>query len=357
MSGFGKIYESSNWGVGVCDNTIGWGSSYKSIANCSDASFSYSSDSYAQDGSNPTPTITGDAGGTFTATPSGLTINSSTGEITLSSSSVNSYTVKYELSDGTFTEQSLAITAASFANVNSFSFDGVDEQFESNSLTFLNGAANASFSFWLNSNDVGSSVNGFFQQYGTGGNTIYAWIRPSSNQLDIFQSGSVKYRVTGASSPFSSINFGDWFNLIIVVDGTLSGSNKLKVYLNGSLITTGISFSAGVSALTTSTEPFLIGRSAGYGQFWDGKIDEVAVWNSSLSSAAVTEIYNSGAPNDLDSLSSASSPSCWWRMGEEASFSNPGGSGNWTMVNQGTQSLNATSENMEEADKTTDVPT
>jgi hypothetical protein len=33
MSGFGKIYESSYWGVGVCDNTIGWGSSYKSIDN------------------------------------------------------------------------------------------------------------------------------------------------------------------------------------------------------------------------------------------------------------------------------------------------------------------------------------
>ena len=82
MSDFGKIYESSWFGVGVCDNTIGWGSSYKSIANCSDASFSYSADSYAQDGSNPTPTITGDAGGTFSATPSGLSINSSTGEIT-----------------------------------------------------------------------------------------------------------------------------------------------------------------------------------------------------------------------------------------------------------------------------------
>jgi len=34
MSGFGKIYESSWFGEGVCSNTIDWGSSYKSIANC-----------------------------------------------------------------------------------------------------------------------------------------------------------------------------------------------------------------------------------------------------------------------------------------------------------------------------------
>ena len=110
MSDFGKIYESSYWGVGVCDNTIGWGSIYKSISNCPDASFNYSAASFAQDDTNPTPTITGDAGGTFTASPEGLSINSSTGLITLSTSSVNSYTVRYTLSGGTFTEQSLGIT-------------------------------------------------------------------------------------------------------------------------------------------------------------------------------------------------------------------------------------------------------
>mgnify|MGYP003153015633 FL=1 len=50
------------------------------------AAFSYSQSSYRLDESNPTPTITGDSGGTFTATPEGLSINSSTGEITLSTS-------------------------------------------------------------------------------------------------------------------------------------------------------------------------------------------------------------------------------------------------------------------------------
>jgi len=130
MSGYGKIYESSYWGVGVCDNTIGWGSSYKSIANCTDASFSYPLDSYPTNGVNPTPTITGDAGGTFTATPSGLTLNASTGEITLSTSTVNSYTIRYTLPDATFAEQSMQITAPPFSSTRSFSFDGVDDYFD-----------------------------------------------------------------------------------------------------------------------------------------------------------------------------------------------------------------------------------
>ena len=32
---WGKIYESTNWGVGVTSNTINWGKSYSDIAETS----------------------------------------------------------------------------------------------------------------------------------------------------------------------------------------------------------------------------------------------------------------------------------------------------------------------------------
>lgn len=156
MSGYGKIYESSYWGVGVCENTIGWGSSYKSIANCTDASFSYPLDSYPTNGVNPTPTITGDAGGTFTATPSGLTLNASTGEITLSTSTVNSYTIRYTLPDSTFAEQSMQITAPAFASTQSFSFDGVDDFINTGYSYDATVNNNLSLSFWINSTRSGT---------------------------------------------------------------------------------------------------------------------------------------------------------------------------------------------------------
>ena len=50
-----------------------------------DPSFSYASASYCQGGADPTPTITGTAGGTFTST-AGLSINAGTGEIDASAS-------------------------------------------------------------------------------------------------------------------------------------------------------------------------------------------------------------------------------------------------------------------------------
>ncbi|WP_299012304.1 Ig-like domain-containing protein [uncultured Polaribacter sp.] len=58
------------------------------------ASFSYDTNSYPISGSDPTPIITGESGGTFSST-SGLSINSSTGLIDVSNSSLGSYTVTY----------------------------------------------------------------------------------------------------------------------------------------------------------------------------------------------------------------------------------------------------------------------
>lgn len=62
-----------------------------------DASFSYSSSSFCIDDTNPTPTISGTAAGTFTISGSGV-INSSTGEIDLTASGAGSYTVTYSTS-------------------------------------------------------------------------------------------------------------------------------------------------------------------------------------------------------------------------------------------------------------------
>ncbi|MBE7441070.1 MAG: PKD domain-containing protein [Flavobacteriales bacterium] len=58
------------------------------------AVFSYASGSYCLTDANPTPTITGLAGGTFTINNSGV-INASTGVINIAGSGVGSYTVTY----------------------------------------------------------------------------------------------------------------------------------------------------------------------------------------------------------------------------------------------------------------------
>lgn len=74
-----------------------------------DASFSYSASSFCAPGMNPIPTITGTAGGTFSST-SGLTINSSTGEIDLSLSTSGTYTVTYTTSGTCPSSSNVSVT-------------------------------------------------------------------------------------------------------------------------------------------------------------------------------------------------------------------------------------------------------
>jgi hypothetical protein len=63
------------------------------------AAFTYPDNQYCRDEANPSPTITGVSGGSFTASPAGLSINASTGVINLSGSTPGTYTVTYQSPD------------------------------------------------------------------------------------------------------------------------------------------------------------------------------------------------------------------------------------------------------------------
>lgn len=63
-----------------------------------DASFAYTNSSYSISDTDPTPTITGETGGTFTAT-AGLVINATTGVIDLSESTIANHTITYTTND------------------------------------------------------------------------------------------------------------------------------------------------------------------------------------------------------------------------------------------------------------------
>ncbi|GAA3988888.1 beta strand repeat-containing protein [Hymenobacter antarcticus] len=60
------------------------------------AAFAYNTASYCQSSANPTPTISGTAGGTFTSA-SGLSLNAATGQINLAASTAGTYTVTYSV--------------------------------------------------------------------------------------------------------------------------------------------------------------------------------------------------------------------------------------------------------------------
>ncbi len=101
------------------------------ITPLQNANFSYASATYCQTGVNPTPTVTGVAGGTFTSSPAGLSINAATGTINLAASALGVYTVTYTTPGPCPNSSNVSITitgapSATFSYAGPYCQDGVD---------------------------------------------------------------------------------------------------------------------------------------------------------------------------------------------------------------------------------------
>ncbi|MBD2769942.1 T9SS type A sorting domain-containing protein [Hymenobacter sp. BT664] len=84
------------------------------------ATFAYSGASFCQGGTNPTPTITGTAGGTFSST-AGLSLNTSTGTIDLIASTPGTYTITYSVA-GACPSSATAVVTITSLPVATFSY-------------------------------------------------------------------------------------------------------------------------------------------------------------------------------------------------------------------------------------------
>ncbi len=130
----------------------------------------------------------------------------------------------------------------------------------------------------------------------------------------------------------STVNDGNWHHAVAVVTATTQ-----KIYVDGVLeTTTSNAYSAG-----TSFSSATIGRRANFAQrFFNGNIDEVAIWDSALTANEVKSVYNDGKPVNLSGqpelYSSANNLVAWWRMGD-----NDSGTGS-TVTDNSANSYNGT---------------
>ncbi len=96
--------------------------SYITVNPIDVATFNYSTSSYCQSGANPSPTITGTAGGTFTST-AGLSITGSTGTINLAASTPGTYTVTYTTAGACPATATASVTITTIADA-TFNYAG-----------------------------------------------------------------------------------------------------------------------------------------------------------------------------------------------------------------------------------------
>jgi len=110
------------------------------------ASFSYSSATFCQTGTNPTATITGLSGGTFSSTAGLVFLSTSTGLINLSASTLGTYTITYTTNGPCPNTATLILTITLSPNA-AFSYAGPYCSSDANPLpTFGSGASAGVFS-------------------------------------------------------------------------------------------------------------------------------------------------------------------------------------------------------------------
>ena len=226
--------------------------------------------------------------------------------------------------------------AAAAGNTYSLNFDGVDEHVDCGDMTALNSIAAMTISAWIYAkadggifiNSYTSITTGFFVQ--TYGGALY------------FGVGS-GYATLAGEGVGGNITLDTWHHLCCVYDAGTSSPYGV-VYIDGAAATVSGGALNSTSTTANAGTDIRIGRynAGGGGYYWNGNIDEVAVWDSALTSAQAVNIYKgetsggsggtNGTPGDLSSFS----PLGWWKMGDGDTYPTIINHGSTGATNNGT---------------------
>jgi len=92
-----------------------------------------------------------------------------------------------------------------------------------------------------------------------------------------------------------TLTTGTWFMVTFVAVPGNTIATKLKLYINGSAVsTTNSNVGTGASSIYNGTEPLNLGFRQTT-EFFNGAMDEVTVWNRELTIGEISTLYNSGA--------------------------------------------------------------
>jgi hypothetical protein len=194
----------------------------------------------------------------------------------------------------------------------SFEFDGVDDYISFSSITL---SAEFTISAWIKPTNLGSNTS-----------HIISTGTSNSNRIGIYTADTLQIKLGGSNVYLSESGGNDfvqdvWQHVLIVRDN----SNNITAFRNGA------SFGTSVSNSNTGTLDSIFRFNNT--RYSSGNLDEVAIWNSDQS-ANVASIYNSGVPTTITGATA------YWKMGEEANFTDNWLVNNSALTNYSTRSFN-----------------
>ena len=243
-------------------------------------------------------------GGSFSMTPSsGLAINNNSssasfGTISPAGSTAGTYAITYTIGSNSTTKNVTStnvLAPSTITNKSTLSFNGTSSYIDAGNDSSLQITGSITLSAWIKTTQT---TNGWIIAKDDATNRNYAILVANVSgimraRFYIVKSGTV----TPVTSTTINVGDGNWHHVVGVNDGT-----DLKIYVDGNLESTN---NGGGGTIDNDTVNLEIGRRGDNQYFFDGQIDEVAIWDRALTSCDAAGIYqasSNGITADLSTV-------------------------------------------------------
>ena len=205
-----------------------------------------------------------------------------------------------------------------FRDEYSLEFDGTDDYVTVADDSTLDMTSNLTVSCWakkatavVDSGDEDVLVAKFI------GGSDRSWVLTidANEKMFFYSSDNGADAVSKRISSAAITTLTSWNHYAVTYEGGVA-PGTVVLYLNGIEIASAHSGESDQTAIHSGTATLAIGSGTGGGSHWDGKISEVAIYNSTLSASQIATLYNGREPyNHKEGVATGNLVS-WWRMGD-----------------------------------------
>jgi hypothetical protein len=214
----------------------------------------------------------------------------------------------------------------------SIDFDSSDDYIiisDHNDLSFGDSSSDSAFSIsaWIK---MGNATNfNLINKDDAGSNSEYYFTTNGSDELRLVLVDENEGSKIGRKTAALTAHENNWIHVVGTYSGGGSDSN-IKIYINGVQSDNANESSGSYTAMENLSADLFIGRRGG--NYAEGQITDVAIWNTELNGDTITSLYNSGEPNDLtlsasytagSGVDKTSNLQGYWRMGNASNYSFP----------------------------------
>ncbi len=167
-------------------------------------------------------------------------------------------------------------------------FDGVDDFINTGDMSNINFSKNFTTSFWFMKNHAKSME--FIGYNKDGSNKMWDFI--------INTGGTLAYNMQNASGSQSthtstaSLTETDlWYNVIFTIDNS---NSELNIFVNGEVFYKDVAINTEGLVTKIGSPTMFLGSFRGSFNFLNGSMDEIAIWNRTLTTTEISRVYRLG---------------------------------------------------------------